>query len=147
MIRPALIFLTAVTLVCLTACESDRAEKPQKKPRFGYAGDTGTEVAPTGDTGAPSASSGPASAPDNVGPIAPPPQPPPPPPTTGQTNNGGAGATHPQSADYPYAQPVPGKPGFVVSPYAPGSGYVDVRGFAPGTEVKDPYTQKIFLVP
>lgn len=49
--------------------------------------------------------------------------------------------------DYPYGTPVSGKPGFVTSPHAPYSGYVDVRGFPPGTEVKDPYTQKIFLVP
>ena len=48
---------------------------------------------------------------------------------------------------YPYAIPVKDKPGFVTSPYAPDSGYIDVRGFPKGTEVKDPYTQKIFLVP
>ena len=46
-----------------------------------------------------------------------------------------------------YAVPVPGKPGFVTSPYAPANGYVDVRGFPKGAEVKDPYTGKIFLVP
>jgi len=49
--------------------------------------------------------------------------------------------------DMPYAIPVPNKPGFVTSPYAPKSGYVDVRGFPSGTEVKDPYTGKVFLTP
>ena len=49
--------------------------------------------------------------------------------------------------ELPYAKPVPGKPGFVTSPYDPYKGYIDVRGFPPGTEVKDPYSGKTFLVP
>ncbi len=48
--------------------------------------------------------------------------------------------------DYPYGIPVPGKKDLVESPYSPGK-YIDVGGFPPGTEVKDPYTDKIFLVP
>jgi hypothetical protein len=47
----------------------------------------------------------------------------------------------------PYATPIRDKPGFVLSPYAPNAGYVDVRGFPRGTEIKCPYTQKIFLAP
>lgn len=49
--------------------------------------------------------------------------------------------------DLRYGTPVPGKQGFVTSPFSPDSGYIDVRGFAPGTPVKDPYTGKVFLTP
>jgi len=49
--------------------------------------------------------------------------------------------------DLPYAKPVPGKPGYVFSPFDKNGGYVDVTGYAPGQKVKDPYTGKIFLVP
>ena len=48
--------------------------------------------------------------------------------------------------EVPYGKAVPGKPGFVTSPHG-GSGYIDARGFPPGTEVKDPYSGKTFLVP
>jgi hypothetical protein len=46
-----------------------------------------------------------------------------------------------------YGTPVPGKPGFVTSPFAPDAGYVQVLGFPPGTPVEDPYTGKVFLTP
>ena len=55
--------------------------------------------------------------------------------------------TSSEKSELPYAKPVPGKPGYVFSPFDKDGGYVDVTGFAPGTKVKDPYTGKIFLVP
>lgn len=47
----------------------------------------------------------------------------------------------------PYGTPVPNKPGYVTSPHPPFAGYVDLRGFSPGAEVKCPYTGELFLVP
>ncbi|MFN2476589.1 MAG: hypothetical protein ABR526_09660 [Chthoniobacterales bacterium] len=52
-----------------------------------------------------------------------------------------------QRRDLPYGVPVPGRAGFVTSPYAPTRGYVDVREFPPGTEVRDPFSGKVFLTP
>jgi hypothetical protein len=54
--------------------------------------------------------------------------------------------TTPPQAQFPVAKAVPGKPGYVYSPYD-SSKYVDVTGYTPGSKVKDPYVQKIFIVP
>jgi len=51
------------------------------------------------------------------------------------------------SAAFPTGKLVPGKPGYVFSPFDKEGRYVDVSGFAPGTKVKDPWTDKIFVVP
>jgi hypothetical protein len=52
-----------------------------------------------------------------------------------------------QPTQYPTAKPVPGKPGYVFSPFDPNGGYVDVNGYTPGSKVKDPYSGKVFVVP
>jgi hypothetical protein len=85
--------------------------------------------------------------PDDNGTEAPTNPPPPPPSTNTAPPPVASSPPAPHSADYPYGVPVQGKPGYVTSPYSPDTGYVDVRGFAPGQEVRDPYTNKIFLVP
>ena len=51
-----------------------------------------------------------------------------------------------EDGDLPFGKPVPGKPGFVSSPYDP-KFLIDVRGFPPGTLVNDPNTNKPFRVP
>ena len=48
---------------------------------------------------------------------------------------------------FPIAQRVPGKSGLVMSPYDPKARYVDVSGYSSGSKVKDPWTEKIFIVP
>ena len=58
-----------------------------------------------------------------------------------------AARTTTSAVQFPVAKPVPGKPGYVFSPYDPNGGYVDVTGYQSGSKVKDPYSQKIFLVP
>ena len=59
-----------------------------------------------------------------------------------------AAAMEKAKVDLPYGIPVPGRKGMVTSPYTPGEEkYIDVTGFASGSVVKDPYTEKLFLVP
>lgn len=47
----------------------------------------------------------------------------------------------------PYAEPVPGRPGFVFSPHTAPGKPVDVHTYARGEEVRCPYTMQPFLVP
>ena len=49
--------------------------------------------------------------------------------------------------EFPTAKSVPGKPGYVFSPFDSSGRYVDVSGYAHGTKVRDPWTDKIFVVP
>ena len=79
------------------------------------------------------------------------------PPQKNETHPSISAAPHPaatpqssstsSAAQFPVAKSVPGKPGYVFSPYDPNGGYVDVSGYPSGSKVKDPYSQKIFLVP
>ncbi len=61
--------------------------------------------------------------------------------------NPGAGGVTTSGAKYPYGKPVPDKPGFVYSPFTESTAHVEVKGFKRGTQVKDPFTNQIFLVP
>jgi hypothetical protein len=82
------------------------------------------------------------------GPTSPTPTPVPAPPNRDNVRVAKATATTKNGKnDLPYGIPVPGKQGLVTSPFSPDSGYIDVRSFAPGTEVRDPYTGKSFLTP
>lgn len=119
----------ALTMAIFSACVD---EPPKKHPKSGFHPPSETTIAnnPTPD--------------ENPGPEKPPTE-------TKPAPEKPQAPTVPESpatkGEIPYAKPVPGKPGFVFSPYDQYKGYIDVRGFPPGTEVKDPYSGKSFLVP
>lgn len=132
---PFFSLLVALTICLISGCadHTPRENSPLPEPsRFGYGGtnedasfiesETTTNTPPPPDTSI--ATNPPAN------PFLPP-----------------APQSTPVTHELPYGTPVPGKPGFVTSPHSPNAGYVDVRGFPPGTEVKDPYSGKTFLVP
>src|SRR2546423_3332039 len=68
---------------------------------------------------------------------------------TAQTKPRRSAASRTSSAqlEFPTAKAVPDKPGYVVSPFDASGRYVDVSGYASGSKVKDPWTDKIFIVP
>ena len=51
------------------------------------------------------------------------------------------------ASEIPFGNPIPGRPGFVNSPFAAKHQLVDVTGLPTGMEVKCPYTGKLFRVP
>lgn len=143
-------FAIAASAASLTACGmmSGTQDNPKENPQGyrRYLQDPSTTQPAPPDTTDPTV------VPPGPGDSTTPPQPPPTKtPDTTITDPGPATPPPPAppqpTSQYPYGKPVPGKKGFVTSPYDDKAGMIDVRDYAPGTKVRDPYTNKIFLVP
>ena len=136
-LRSVFLALVGISTLTLAACKSMEYDDPPR-PRFNESYIQTTP--PPGLVGSR----------DSVAPVVPTDVPPPrvtpvPVPRSQTTQLPSTTAASPK--EFPVGTPVTGKPGFVTSPYKPYAGYVDVRGFSPGEQVKCPYSGKIFLVP
>ena len=67
--------------------------------------------------------------------------------TPSKTKPSSSSHASPGQAEFPTAKLVPGKPGYVISPFDSSGRYVDTSGYTSGSKVKDPWTNKIFIVP
>ena len=68
-------------------------------------------------------------------------------PAVKQTPPSAPAANVPAANEIPFGTVIPGRPGFVNSPFAAKHQLVDVTGLPTGMEVKCPYTGKLFRVP